>query len=92
MFTFGSDIPDAPVVPARVGVAGVSEHILAAYAVAWLLLLSGVVRILQRNIRSDDARRLADSTWLPRFLWFLMWLAGSLIAVAIGGKWLIMRT
>jgi len=69
-----------------------SVQIVAAYAVAWLLLLSGVVRILERNIGSSDAKRLAGTTGLPRFLWFLLWLAGSLIAVAVGGKWLILRT
>jgi Peptidase M50B-like len=67
-------------------------QIVAAYAVAWLLLLSGVVRILERNIGSSDAKRLAGTTGLPRFLWFLLWLAGSLIAVAVGGKWLILGT
>ena len=31
-------------------------------------------------------------TLIPRVIWFLLWLAGTVIAVAIGGKWLILRT
>jgi hypothetical protein len=31
-------------------------------------------------------------TGIPRFIWFLLWLAGTLTAVAAGGKWLIMRS
>lgn len=67
-------------------------QIVAAYAITWLLLLSGVARILERNVNADDAAKLRGITGLPRFLWFLLWLVGSLIAVAAGGKWLILRT
>ena len=67
-------------------------QIVAAYAVTWLLLLTGVRRILEVGIESGDGRNLARRTLVPRFIWFLFWLGGTLTAVAIGGKWLILRT
>jgi hypothetical protein len=67
-------------------------QIVAAYAITWLLLLSGVRRILVVNVGSDDGARLGSMTGIPRFIWFLLWLAGTLTAVAAGGKWLIMRS
>jgi hypothetical protein len=70
----------------------VPVQIAAAYALTWLLLLSGVRRILEVNVGSADGRQLRTMTGIPRFLWFLLWLAGTLTAVAVGGKWLIMRS
>ena len=70
----------------------VSGQIVAAYAIAWLLLLTGVRGILVRGIRSGDGRKLSQLTLIPRFIWFLLWLASTIAAVAIGGEWLVMRT
>jgi len=67
-------------------------QIVAAYAIAWLLLLSGVRGILQRGIDSGDGTNLRLVTGLPRFLWFLLWLAATLAAVVAGGKMLVMPT
>ena len=69
-----------------------SAQIVAAYAIAWLLLLSAVRGILVRGIKSGDGGDLRDLTLIPRFIWFLLWLAATLAAVAIGGRWLVMRT
>ncbi len=33
---------------------------------------------------------LSQPTHLPRFFWFLLWLAATLAAVAVGGKMLVM--
>ncbi|HEX3958218.1 MAG TPA: Gfo/Idh/MocA family oxidoreductase [Trebonia sp.] len=33
-----------------------------------------------------------DVTHLPRQLWALLWIGGTLLAVVIGGKWLILRS
>jgi hypothetical protein len=66
-------------------------QIVAAYAIAWLLLLSGVRGILVRRRGSDDAQRLSRLTLIPRVIWFLVWLAAALAAVAVGGSWLVMR-
>jgi hypothetical protein len=67
-------------------------QVVAAYALAWLLLLTGARRILEVGITSQDGKNLASRTLIPRFLWFLLWLAGTLTAIAIGGKWLILRS
>jgi hypothetical protein len=67
-------------------------QIVAAYAIAWLLLLSGVRGLLEDGVAAGDAGILRSKTLIPRFIWFLFWLAGTLTAVAIGGKWLILRT
>lgn len=70
----------------------VSAQIVAAYAIAWLLLLSAVRGILVRGTGSGDGRDLRELTFIPRLIWFLLWLASTLAAVAIGGRWLVMRT
>jgi hypothetical protein len=67
-----------------------SAQIVAAYAIAWLLLLSGVRGILVRGTRSGDGGDLRQLTFIPRLIWFLLWLAATLAAVAIGGRWLVM--
>ena len=70
----------------------VGAQIVAAYGIAWLLLLSGVRRVLEVGVLSDDGASLAGLTHLPRLLWFLLWLAATLAAVAVGGKMLVMPT
>ena len=68
-------------------------QIVAAYAIAWFLLLSGVRGILRRmRTGSGDGERLKGLTGLPQFIWFLLWLAATLAAVAVGGKMLVMPT
>jgi hypothetical protein len=67
-------------------------QIVAAYAIAWLLLLSGVRGLLDDGVAAGDATILRGKTLIPRFIWFLFWLAGTLTAVAIGAKWLILRS
>lgn len=62
---------------------------VVAYGIAWLLLLSGVRRVVEIGIVSDDGDRLKGLTHLPRLLWFLLWLAATLGAVAVGGKMLL---
>ena len=68
-------------------------QIVAAYAIAWFLLLSGVRGILRRmRTGSGDGERLNGLTGVPQFIWFLLWLAATLGAVAVGGKMLVMPT
>jgi hypothetical protein len=71
--------------------APVETQIVAAYAITWLLLLSGVRMILEHGTNGADAGDLRSRTFIPKFIWFLLWLAGTLTAVAAGGKWLILR-
>jgi hypothetical protein len=66
-------------------------QVVAAYSIAWLLLLSGVRRILEVGVGSDDGGRLRGITGVPQTLWFLFWLAATLAAVAEGARLLIMR-
>ena len=68
-----------------------SAQVVAAYAVTWLLLLSGVRRVLEVGAASSDGARLAGLTFIPRVIWFLLWLAATLAAVAVGGSMLVMR-
>jgi Peptidase M50B-like len=69
----------------------VSTQVVAAYAIAWLLLLSGVRGILVRGTESGDGQNLRELTLIPRSIWFLLWLVATLWAVAIGGSWLLQR-
>ena len=66
-------------------------QVIAAYGLAWLLLLSGVRTVVEHGLRAADARILRDVTRIPRLLWSLLWLAGSLAALVIGGRMLVMR-
>jgi hypothetical protein len=68
-----------------------SFQIVAAYAITWFLLLSGVRGLLEDGLAAGDAGNLQGRTFIPRFIWFLFWLAGTITAIAIGGKWLILR-
>jgi len=72
--------------------APVSAQVVAAYAISWLLLLSGVRGILVRGTQSGDGDTLSDLTSIPKFVWFLTWLACTVLAVGIGGKWMVMRS
>jgi hypothetical protein len=69
---------------------GLEEVIV--YATTWLLLLSGVRVAVMRGAEAADAGLLSATTHLPRHLWALLWLAGTVLAVIIGGKWLVLRT
>jgi Peptidase M50B-like len=67
-------------------------EVVAAYAVAWLLLLSGLRTAIGHFIRSDsgDASALRSQTHLPRTFFSLVWLAGTLLALVVGGKLLVL--
>jgi hypothetical protein len=63
--------------------------VVIAYGLAWLLLLSGVRLALVDGIKAENAQDLRKATHLPRALWAMIWLAGSVAALAIGGKLLV---
>ncbi len=65
-------------------------EVVAAYAVAWLLLLSGVRHAIGDGMRAADAAALRDQTHLPRVLWAALWLAGTGAALLVGGKLLVL--
>ncbi len=70
--------------------AGLEEVII--YGMTWLLLLSGVRVAAAHGVNAGDAHNLSSTTPIPRRVWALLWLAGTLLAVVIGGKWMILRT
>jgi hypothetical protein len=75
---------------ARYAHTGLEEII--SYALTWLLLLSGVRVAVAHGVNAGDAGNLSRTTHIPRLIWALLWLAGTLLAVVIGGKWLVLRS
>lgn len=65
-------------------------QLVAAYFLTWLLLLSGIRRILEVGPQSADGADLSQLTMIPRLIWWLLWLAATLGALALGGKMLVM--
>ena len=62
------------------------------YGLTWLLLLSGVRVAAAHGADAGDAANLGGTTHIPRGIWALLWLAGTVLAVVIGGKWLVLRS
>ena len=54
-----------------------------------MLLLSGVRKVIYRGTGAGDAASLREITSIFRGFWVLLWLAGSVGAVAVGGSWLV---
>jgi hypothetical protein len=67
-------------------------EVVIVYGITWLLLLSGVRVAVADGVNAGDARILSSRTHLPRLLWALLWFAGTLLAVAIGWKWLVLKS
>ncbi len=72
---------------ARYGTVGTQT--VAAYGVAWLLLLSGVRKVIYRGAGAGDAVMLHQMTHIWRGLWFTLWLASTALALVVGGILLI---
>ena len=70
----------------------VRTEVIAAYAVAWLLLLSGVRTVIAQGMHSGATANLRSRTHLPysHGLWWLLWLAGAVAALLLGGKLLVL--
>jgi Peptidase M50B-like len=60
-----------------------------AVALVWLLLIGGLRIVVVRNTGSGDAEALSRYTWIPRVVWFAIWLAIALISLWIGGRVLL---
>jgi hypothetical protein len=70
----------------RYGTAGVDTAV--AYGVTWFLLISGTrvaFEIVGRPGQVVDAGVLAGMTFLWRWVWCLLWLAGTIAALVVGG-------
>jgi hypothetical protein len=86
-------------VPAAIALLAVAMHYahdgleeVIIYGMTWLLLLSGVRVAVAHGAGATDAENLRRTTHIPRVAWALLWLAGTLLALAIGGKWLVLRS
>ena len=66
------------------------QEVVAAYAVAWLLLLSGLRTAIAHGFHSGATDNLRSRTHLPRGFWWLLWLAGTVGALLVGGKLLVL--
>lgn len=72
--------------------ASVGLQVAMAYGLTWLLLLSGVRVAVNDSVNAGDADSLRNRTGLPRLLWALLWMAGTIWAVYIGVRLLVLRT
>lgn len=64
-------------------------HIIAAYALSWFLLFSGVRFVFMHGSRAKDADILRGITHIPRVVWAGLWLVITVIALWAGGHLLI---
>jgi hypothetical protein len=66
-----------------------SAQVVAAYAITWFLLFSGVRMVVADGVGNGDADILNGRTHFPQLLWYGLWLAGTVAAVLIGAKWML---
>jgi hypothetical protein len=64
----------------------VTHQTMAAYGVAWLLLLSGVRGVLRRWDQAVDAQNLEGLTQVMPETFAKIWLVGAILAVFIGAR------
>jgi Peptidase M50B-like len=62
---------------------------VAACALSWFLLFSGVRWVLMHGTGAQDAINLTKATRIPRFVWVIFWLAITVAALWVGGHLLI---
>ena len=64
----------------------VSHETMAAYGIAWLLLLSGVRVVLKHWDNAGDAKLLKAQTQVMPVVFARIWLVGALFAVFLGAR------
>lgn len=67
----------------------ISRETLAAYGIAWLLLLIGVRTVLYRWNNSDDGGKLQAWSGSPQVVFSRIWLVGALLALFLGTRLLM---
>ena len=72
--------------------AAVSLQVVLAYGMTWVLLLSGFRMAVEHWTGAGDAVNLKLRTHLPRWLWAVLWVAGTFGAVYLGWRLLVMRS
>jgi Peptidase M50B-like len=65
---------------------------IVVYGMTWLLLLDGVRMAVAHGADASDAGKLRERTHIHPRVWSVLWIAGTILAVVIGGKWLILRS
>ena len=70
----------------------VSLQVAMAYGITWVLLLSGFSIAVNHWTNAGDARILKSQTHLPRWLWAVLWVAGTFGAVYLGFRLLVLRS
>jgi hypothetical protein len=65
-------------------------EVIAAYVVAWLLLVSGVRAAVSHGIRRDDRDVPGSGVHVTGLFGSLLWLAGALAALIVGGALLVL--
>jgi len=66
-----------------------SAQVVTVYVITWFLLLSGVRGLIEDGLKAGDGGILSGSTSIPRFVFFALWLAGTVAAVVIGARWML---
>lgn len=66
-------------------------ELIAAYAMTWLLLLSGIRVAVNHGSSATDADNLNKMTHLPHMFWAAAWFTGTVAALMYGGSLLVMR-
>ena len=69
--------------------ATVGVETAVAYGVAWFLLLSGPKKVLSIPVKSQDAKILATLSPLWAWVWYCLWLIGTIAALVAGGALLV---
>jgi len=69
--------------------ATVGAQVLAAYVIAWFLLVSGVRVIREHGVQARDADELRKLTRVPQGFWSSLWFIGSLAALGLGTALLV---
>jgi Peptidase M50B-like len=62
---------------------------VAACALSWFLLFSGVRWVLMHGTGAQDAINLTQTTHIPRFVWVVLWLVITVGALWVGGHLLV---
>jgi hypothetical protein len=64
-------------------------QVVAAYTITWVLLLSGLRTVVVHGVHAGDAQHLASRMHLPKLLWVGLWFAGAVLALGLGGDFLV---
>ena len=88
-FGFASVIINGGILVLAVGYGSVKLQTIAAYALSWFLLFSGVRFVLMHRSGAIDAGILRRITHIPRIVWAALWLVITVIALWAGGRLLV---